>query len=167
MICLIPLMIDCLLPNGKRVSEVIFSARTLCTCVTWSTQDFVIENFFLTMELSISSFAFHLHSLFVTYALKATYYSLSLKLEKGYLQQPTQKHYATGTLATVHRNLCASRKFPYLPNTEGDFLFNPLSPTGFSIPDGFTFLPPLLGISKILPLGPPYPLEIPNSKKES
>ena len=121
MICFIPLMMDCLLPNGKRVSEVIFSERTLCTFVTWSTQNFVIENFFFTMELSISSFAFHLHSLFVTYALKATYYSLSLKLEKGYLQQPTQKHYATGTLATVHPNLCASRRFPYLPHYGGWF----------------------------------------------
>lgn len=90
MICLIPLMMDCLLPNGKRVSEVIFSARTLCTFVTWSTQNFVIENFFFTIELSISTFAFHLHSLYVTYALKGIYYSLSLKLEKGYLQQPTQ-----------------------------------------------------------------------------
>lgn len=89
MICLIPLMMDCFLPNGKLVSEVIFSARTLCTFVTWSTQNFVIENFFFTMELSIYSFAFHLHSLFLMYALKATY-SSSLKLEKGYLQQPTQ-----------------------------------------------------------------------------
>ena len=89
MICLISLMMDCLLPNGKRISEVIFSAQTLCTFVTWSTQNFVIENFFFTMELSISTFAFHLHSLFLTYALKATY-SSSLKLEKGCLQQPTQ-----------------------------------------------------------------------------
>ena len=40
-------------------------------------------------------------------------------------------------------------------------------PTGFSVLEGFTLLPPPPGISMIFPLGPPYPLEIPNLKKET
>ena len=44
------------------------------------------------------------------------------------------------------------------------FQFDP-HPTGFSVPEGFVLLPHPPGISMIFPLGPPYPLEIPNPKK--
>lgn len=94
-------MVDCLLPIGKGVPQVFFLAHDLLV-LHGAAQTFVMKNFFLTMELFISSFAFLLHLLIVMYALKATHYSLSLELEKSDLQQPTQKHYAPCALATAH-----------------------------------------------------------------
>ena len=48
----------------------------------------------------------------------------------------------------------------------GFFPVWPPTPLAFSVPEGFALLPSPPGISMIFPLAPPYPLEIPNPKKE-
>jgi len=54
--------------------------------------------------------------------------------------------------------MCGSRKYPY-PSWRVHFQFDP-HPPGFSVPGGFTVLPPSPGISMTFLLGSPYLLEI-------
>ena len=62
--------------------------------------------------------------------------------------------------------MCGFRKYPY-PHHGG--FFSSLSPPPHWIfrSRGLALLPPLPGISMIYLLGAPYPLEIPNKKKET